>query len=194
MSKKKINLNPDQILLNEFQYIAESAKQANEDRINIASYFTTATISNLATILFDDAASEFPAALFVLALFLWSFGIIISLKIIKLRHAWSDSVKAMNAIKSFYIKQYSDLDEAIVWKVDTIPSLKKRWSISFLTYLSILLVGSISLGFGTFYLLFYSFEADSWLAFVASISIVVIEFTLRLVLWNLLMKKPTVQT
>ncbi len=115
-------LDPDSILIAEFQYIQETAKQANEDRLRIFEF----SIANILTFiigifsinLFDESFRELIAIPFIL---LFVFGIFSLFKLARLRNAWLESAKALNKIKKYYMdNSLSSLKDAFAFSNDTL--------------------------------------------------------------------------
>ena len=147
-----IPLDPNDILTAEFAYIAQSAFQANEDRARVTSLYLVALGSFIAALFGSQMQNALVphvywafAALFVV-LFLAS--ILTQLQLIRLREAWFESVKAMNAIKAYYQARLPglELDTAFRWSATTIPARFKPWSVGFLLALQVALLGGASAG------------------------------------------------
>jgi len=145
-------LKPDQILATEFNYIAQTAFQANEDRARVTSFYLVSVGSFIAAILstqlFSNPKPEVYWGFAGLFLFLALLAIATILQLIKLRKSWFDSAQALNRIKGFYIKNVKsvDLNDAFHWKVDSIPSMNKPNSLSFYLVLEVDLFGAVSFG------------------------------------------------
>ncbi len=137
------NPSKDTILSLEYNYIVDTIRQANEDRIKIFEYFTANIISIIGS--FTLFSSNQQIGLLVISLLL-AFGITSFLKIIKSRNAWYESVVALNKIKDFYIKQTPDIAEAFLWRINTIPKPAKKFSISFILAAFIALLNTVNVG------------------------------------------------
>ena len=145
-------LCPDQILVAEFEYIAQTAFQANEDRARVSTFSLVTAGTLIAAMLgtrFDTFKTPYGywafTALFV-ALALNST--LTLLELVRLRQAWFESILALNQIKEFYTEQgpQPKLGEAFRWNSGNVPPRFKRWSVSFLLAIQVSLLGSISLG------------------------------------------------
>lgn len=159
MPKEKLSLNPDEILNAEFDYIANSAFQANEDRSKAASFFLI-SVGSLAAAVFGaqelSALEEAPLTLYrVLAgLFfaLTVLGGLTAAQLARLRLAWYDAAVAMNQIKKYYSENIKGLDAAFHWTTDTLPDKFKAASISFYNVLEVALLSGLTLGAGLYFL------------------------------------------
>jgi hypothetical protein len=153
MPKDKSPLDPDEILKAEFDYIANSAFQANEDRSKAASFFLVSVGSLVAAIFGAQELStleEVPLTLYrVLAglfLVLTILGCLTIAQLARLRLAWYDAAIAMNQVKRYYSKNIKGLDEAFHWRADTLPEKFKAASISFYTVLEVALLSALTFG------------------------------------------------
>jgi len=144
-------LSPDEILTAEFDYIAASAFQANEDRSKAASFFLVAVGSLVAAIFGAQQitnADEVPAWVFqvlgLLFLILTIFGYLTIAQLARLRLAWHDAAIAMNKIKQHYVDHTPGLNSAFHWRSDTLPKKLKFGSISFYTVLEVSLLSGLT--------------------------------------------------
>ena len=151
-SKQK--LSADNIMEAEFQYIARTATQANEDRSKVATFYFVSVGSLIAAIfsaqLFEtdhdgDTFQNIYLAFSVLFAFLTVLGYLTLAQLARLRTAWMDSIKAMNRIKTYYIENIgTDLGSAFLWRDDTAPKGYKPGSVAnYLAYQVALLSGLI---------------------------------------------------
>jgi len=146
------DLQPEEILKLEFEYARETATQAQNDRTVIVNLYLL-LVGGAGSLLFA-AVSFVPLeqrllipeqALSLLFLVLGLLGILTLFKLIRLRQAWFDSVRAMNAIKAYYLEKFPELDAAFVWKTTTIPSPGKAWTITFILSAMVVLLSSLAL-------------------------------------------------
>lgn len=145
MSEPK--LDPDKILSHEFNYAAQTAFQANEDRVRVFHYYLATVGTLIAASVLANSTNDAYMKVFSLAMILLAFlGFIFLLKLIKLRISWKESVRAMCKIKKYYVKKYDELKEALLWEADTIPAVGKLWSVAFLMSLIIAILSSGSAG------------------------------------------------
>lgn len=145
MKKKKLSLNPNSILEKEFEYTSQTAFQANEDRVRVFTYFIATGSGLIATVLFLNLDRRLHLAIFaaIFAAFCL-LGFFSYLKLIKLRLSWDRSVRAMNQIKEYYIKNINDknFENAFLWRTGTIPNPGKIWSIAFLMSQTIAIIAT----------------------------------------------------
>jgi hypothetical protein len=183
-------LNPDEILVTEFEYIAQTAFQADEDRARITTFYLTSLSSLVAAILSVQLEKlqepstywAFSALLILLSL----AGALTVLQLARLRQAWFDSILAMNQIKEFYMQhlQEMNLGEAFRWRLTTIPPKFKPWSISFMLAVQVALLGGTTLGAAIIFA-GLSFQAWWW---GYAISAGAIYFALQLILYQRILR------
>lgn len=152
------SLSPEALLVAEFEYIANSAFQANEDRSKATSFFVVSVGSLVATIFGAQVGGgviEFSQGLFfiltALFLVLTLFGILTLLQLARLRLAWYEAALAMNQIKAFYLTRFPDLEAAFRWRTETLPPLWKWDSISFYMALEVALVTGMTFATTVFF-------------------------------------------
>lgn len=149
------SLKTDEILTAEFNYIAQTATQANEDRARIAAlYFVT--VGTLIAAIFgasiapieETTQTSIRLAFFLVFLALSAHSLLTILQLVRLRLAWIESVRAMCDIKLFYEKEIATLDiaPAFRWDADTIPPPLKLDSISAILALQVALLGGLAFG------------------------------------------------
>ncbi|MFN2153423.1 MAG: hypothetical protein ACK2T5_17610 [Anaerolineales bacterium] len=151
--ENKNELSADTILEAEFEYIATTATQANEDRSKVASFYFVSVGSLIAAIfsaLFDtdqdkEVLQNIYFAFCTLFGFLTILGYLTIAQLARLRTAWMDSVKAMNTIKKYYIENVeTDLKPAFLWTNEYAPKGYKPGSVAnYLAYQVALLSGLI---------------------------------------------------
>jgi hypothetical protein len=145
-------LDPNKILEREFEYARETASQAIDDRSKVTNLYLMTLAGFIATIM--GVASD-PQQL---PLYYWAFvalfGILAAyslltlLQLVRLREAWFESVRAMNAVKDYYLHHCTapGLDTAFAWRTGTIPARYKPWSVSFLLAMQVAVLGAVSCG------------------------------------------------
>ena len=148
-TQPKGQLDPNKILVAEFNYIAESAFQANEDRARVWQYYL-ATVGTFVVALFSMkeipyewiklVRMAFGVAFVVLAM----VGYLTLQQLIRLRSAWIESAKAMNQIKDFYADRLN-LAGAFRWRTTTLPKAGKKDSLAFLLALTVMVVDAFAL-------------------------------------------------
>jgi len=177
-------LNMDTILAAEFNYAAQTAFQANEDRARVTSFYLVTVGSFLAAILstqFISAPGELIYGGFsVLFLVISLMGIITLLQLVRLRSAWHESVQAMNQVKEFYIRNTPNypLQDAFRWRSDSIPPRLKTSSISFLLALEICLLGSFMFGAAVAFLILAVNGQALWWSILAGLVFLIFQMAL----------------
>jgi hypothetical protein len=161
----------DELLAAEFNYIALTATQANEDRARVSSFYLLAVGSLVAALfstqLFDPEKFTSTIRIMFSGLFilLTLLGASTVLQLAQLRSAWHESMRAMNQIKDFAMKQNPELAEAFRWKTSTIPRKYKTNSVSYYQALEVSIIGGLTFGTAIFFLLqvFLPVSALTWL-------------------------------
>ena len=152
MSEKP--LDPTEILQAEFEYIAQTATQANEDRAKVASFYFVTVGSLMAAILGTQFLEQGTPGLegvylgfSVLFAFLTLLGYFTLLQLARLRTAWLDSARAMNQIKEYYIEHSKDgLAEAFRWREKTLPKAFKVNSVAYYLAGEVAILSSLTFG------------------------------------------------
>ena len=127
----------DEFLTEEYDYIAQTAAQANEDRARISSFYLIAVGSLIAAIFgtqFFDADFFTRGVKFIFSgifLLLTLMGTSTIVQLARLRAAWYESMLAMNQVKEFMIAQNKEISKAFRWTSRTLPPKYKTASISF---------------------------------------------------------------
>jgi len=149
------SLNIENMLLEEFNYASVTAYQSMEDRARVSNLYYVllgALASGLAAIYQFGGSSHVNSEPLSIAL-LVLIGVLSFTffeKIIRLRLAYLESLKCMNTIKEFYIKQFQQqmpqIETAFRWRQKTIPKGERFGSVTFVMSYPIALVGSLCLG------------------------------------------------
>ncbi len=150
-------VSTDSILIAEYEYIAQTAFQAHEDRARVTTFYLVTVGSLMGAMLTSQFTSNLVnvrLGFAVLFLILAIGSFITLLQLVRLRQAWFDSAKAMNQIKEFYLTQHEgqDLANAFLWTSRTLPKKEKVWSISFLLALQVALLGAVLSGASVIFL------------------------------------------
>ncbi len=161
----------DELLAAEYDYIAQTANQANEDRARVSSFYLIAVGSLVAALfgtqLFD--ADKFTqtvkimfSGLFVLLTVLGTSTI---MQLARLRSAWYESMMAMNQIKDFAMRQNPELVQAFRWKTSTLPSKYKTGSVSFYQAIEVAIISGLMFGAAIFFLqeAFFTIGILNWI-------------------------------
>ncbi len=155
MAQQKLNKN--EILLAEYNYIASTVFQANEDRARATSFYLVSTGSLVAAILGTQFAADTSAVLslafFLLFLVLTIMGALTIAQLARLRAAWHESVQAMNKIKEYYIKENPEIAPAFKWRAKSVPATNKPYSIANLMAFEVTLLGGLTFGASIYFLL-----------------------------------------
>ena len=160
----------DELLAAEYNYIAQTANQANEDRARVASFYLIAVGSLLAALfstqLFEpEKFTQAVKLLFcVLFTFLTLLGSSTVMQLGRLRNSWHQSMLAMNHIKDFAIRERPELEKAFLWKTSTLPPRYKKSSISYFQALEVALISGLMFGAAAFFFqqAFFTISAWSW--------------------------------
>jgi Na+/melibiose symporter-like transporter len=165
----KPKLNPDEILKAEYNYIATTVFQANEDRSRVASFYFVTVGSLVAAILgsifstndLKNVSLAFSGLFVVLTI----LGALTLAQLARLRAAWHESVQAMNQIKDFYIKDNEAIEPAFKWRLKTLPPTDKKFSIANLMAVEVTLLGAIT-STAVVYFLLVAFGTIEWWGWV----------------------------
>ena len=153
----------DELLAAEYNYIAQTANQANEDRARVSSFYLIAVGSLLAALFgtqffspdtFSDSQTAHLINLMFSGLFtlLTLLGVSTIMQLARLRAAWYESMLAMNQMKDYMVQQNPELSQAFRWTKNTLPSKYKRNSVSYFQAVEVALIGGLMLGAAVFFL------------------------------------------
>ncbi|HLF72766.1 MAG TPA: hypothetical protein VI524_00340 [Anaerolineales bacterium] len=157
-ANKPLFIEFDELLAAEYDYIAQTAAQAHEDRARVASFYLIAVGSLFAamfgTQLFDPAFFSRTVNLMFSGLFLLLtlLGTSTIMQLARLRASWYESALAMNQLKEYMVSQNKDLARAFRWTTDTLPSKYKTSSVSYYQALEVALIGGLMFGAAIFFL------------------------------------------
>jgi len=159
------------ILAWEFEYARVTASEALNDRQAMVNFYLAiaGAIPTIIAILIINGTELARLAVYhtASAIALWimvAIGWIFFLKIVQLRWAWHNSLRAMNRIKDFYLEHTQEFDreelgQAFLWRADTLPQRDKKWNIFFYSAMLIALLNSMSFTFGSFLLDLHALDA-----------------------------------
>jgi hypothetical protein len=162
----------DELLASEYEYITQTASQANEDRARVASFYLIAVGSLVAALFgtqlfeaekYTQAVKLMFSGLFVLLTLLGTSTI---MQLARLRGAWYEAMLAMNQIKDFAMKQNPELTDAFRWTKDTLPPKYKRGSVSYFQAVEVSLISGLMFGAAVFFLqqaLFPTITLFNWI-------------------------------
>jgi hypothetical protein len=141
-------LDPNAILVAEFEYIAQAIAQNNEDRARVSSYYMITVGSFIAAILsaqfeVQDASTQFWLNMAFGGLFavLGLSGLVTLLQLARFRLAWFDAAEAMYQIIDYYQDTIPEgaFKAAFRWgrTKGRLPKRLRLWSVSFLFALQV---------------------------------------------------------
>ena len=171
----KQKLSPDEMLQEEFKYIANTAFQANEDRARVTSFYFVSVGSLVAAILGTQFASDdmqgVSLAFCFLFIVLTILGGLTIAQLARLRAAWHESAQAMNQLKDFYIGHFPEIEPAFKWRMGSVPKTDKPYSIANLMAVEVALLGALTSAAAVYFLLniFGSVAWWGWLVIFASL-------------------------
>jgi hypothetical protein len=145
-SSTNAQADPNAILIAEFNYISQTAFQANEDRARVSNYYLVTVVASIGAILSSNLTVQEPVAIDVafagLFAILTLVGYLTIKQLARLRVAWEDSVRAMDFVKEFYNRntQGPAVARGLFWTKDTIPPAQNQDSIAFLLVRSVVYV------------------------------------------------------
>lgn len=147
--EKELNLD---IVIAEFNYIAETAFQANEDRARVSQIFFVTFGTFIAAIFstqFDNIDlnqiySGFAIVFGILAL----LGVLTLLQLARLRRSWIESAKAMDQIKEQACIYYPEFEAFFRWNMKALPPIFNPKSISFYLAFMVAIQSGLAVGSG----------------------------------------------
>jgi len=168
----------DELLASEFNYIAQTAIQANEDRARVSSFYLIAVGSAVAALLgtqlFDLNSPLRTVNLIFSGLFalLTLLGSSTMMQLARLRAAWYESALAMNQMKDYMMTQNITLNQAFRWKTSTLPSKYKRDSISYYQAVEVAVISSLMSGAAVYFLQRAFLQIGFWHFLLSALGIV----------------------
>ncbi len=146
------------ILVAEYEYIANSASQANEDRARVASFYLVA-VGSLVAALFSTQVFDINTSFGVLSLLfsglffvLTLLGSLTVIQLARLRAAWYESMMALNQIKEYAISKDKDLAKAFRWRHQSMPPLYKVNSVSYQQTIEVAVISGLTFGASIYFL------------------------------------------
>ncbi len=140
------------ILLVEYEHIASSAAQANEDRARVSSFYLVAVGSLVAALfstqIFNTTSNFATLSLLFSGLFLMLtlLGGVTVIQLARLRAAWYEAMIALSQIKEYAIAKDKDLAKAFRWRRQTMPPLYKVNSVSYQQTLEVAVLSGLMFG------------------------------------------------
>ena len=158
----------DELLAAEFDYIAQTAAQATEDRARVSSFYLIA-VGSLVAALFGTQflgmqSLPFAVNLMFSGLFflLTLLGTSTMMQLARLRAAWYESMLAMNQLKDYMINENKPLAKAFRWQSNTLPPKFRTSSVSYFQAMEVALISGLMLGAAMFFLLHAFFRIGTW--------------------------------
>jgi len=150
-------LDTGEILKAEYDYIANTAFQANEDRARVSSFYLVSVGSVVAAIFGTQVAPEslkgVALPLAILFAVLTVLGRLTIAQLARLRAAWHESAQAMNQLKDFYLEHYPEIAPAFKWRGGSIPPTDKPNSIANLIAMEVALLSGLTAASSAYFLL-----------------------------------------
>ncbi len=181
-----MNLEPGQILEQEFEYARETAMQAQNDRTVVVNLYLI-LVGAVGSLLLALPSFSSPGrvslptqAMGVFFILIALLGFLTLFKLIRLRQAWHESARAMNTIKQYYAARFPGLEQAFHWQSTTIPRHDKPWTITFILSLMVILIDSVALGGGIFLLL----PVSPQLGLTVTVSAAILAFFLQVAFYS----------
>jgi hypothetical protein len=139
-----------ELLVAEFNYIANSAFQANEDRARVSQFFFV-TFGTFIAALFSTQITgidlgQLFMAFGILFLLIALLGSTTMLQLARLRLAWMESARAMNQIKDEAVKSNPNLSSYFRWTSDTLPAAYKPRSVGWILAIMVALLSGLAIG------------------------------------------------
>lgn len=140
----------DELLAAEFNYIAQTAIQANEDRARVSSFYLIAVGSLVAAMFgtqffepdfFSPTIDLMFSGLFILLTLLGTSTV---MQLARLRAAWYESMLAMNQIKEYMMNENKSLIKAFRWTKSTLPLKHKPNSVSYYQAVEVALISGLT--------------------------------------------------
>jgi hypothetical protein len=177
----------DELLASEFDYIAQTAAQATEDRARVSSFYLIAVGSLIAAMFGTQfmGMRSLPTTINLmfsgLFLLLTLLGTSTIMQLARLRAAWYESMLAMNQLKDYMIRENKPLAKAFRWQSNTLPPKYKTSSVSYYQAMEVALISGLLLSASLFFLLhaFFTIEFSHWTLFIL-IGLLTIYFQLRI--------------
>jgi hypothetical protein len=155
-----VELDPQPLLLAEFEYARETASQAMHERSSLLSYYLVVVSimagGTIELLTFETGQRwHFPSS--VSGFLLWGLvvvGWLYYLSLIRLRQAWGDSALAMNRIKALFVAHPKNAtrDQVLAglhWRPETLPALDRKWNVFHYSALLLSFLNGMALALGT---------------------------------------------
>jgi len=144
-----------EILLQEFDYVKDTASQAMNDRHTMVNYFLLSAgvvLAGFGLMVSEEGGAKFPYRFEVLVglnLLFNAVGWVYFMQVVRLRQAWCESARAMNHIKLLYAKNCDLLpgiaEKAFRWKINSIPEAAKKMTVFYFSALLISILNAAAI-------------------------------------------------
>jgi hypothetical protein len=192
---RSLDLSSEELLKSEFDYIARTAFQADEDRARVSSFYLVAVGSLVAALFSTQFVDKNLDPILVawtfsgLFLILTILGTLTNLQLSRLRAAWYDSMLAMNQLKDYWIQEVKDrnIEKAFKWNTKSLPSKYKLNSVSFYQTVEVALLSGLTFGACVYFFqkaIGYTCPACNW-AYAISMGVLAFLFQLWIYKLNL---------
>jgi hypothetical protein len=173
------DLDSEELLESEFEYITQTAFQADEDHARVSSFYLVAVGSLIAALLSTQFIENSSNPVFIawafsgLFFILTVLGTLTTLQLSRLRAHWHDSMLAMNQLKDYWIRRSKDNDliKAFKWDTGTLPRKYKINSVSFFQAVEVALLSGITFGAAVYFVqkaIVYACPACNWAYAISS--------------------------
>jgi len=192
---RSLDLSSEELLKSEFDYIARTAFQADEDRARVSSFYLVAVGSLVAALFSTQFVDKNLDPILVawtfsgLFLILTILGTLTNLQLSRLRAAWYDSMLAMNQLKDYWLQEVKDsnIEKAFKWNTKSLPSKYKLNSVSFYQTVEVALLSGLTFGACVYFFqkaIGYTCPACNW-AYAISMGVLAFLFQLWIYKLNL---------
>lgn len=154
LENDQIGLRPElsEIITAEFNYIAQTAFQANEDRARVSTFYLLSVGSLIAAVITSQPSTFDQNTMAWAFMFLFGIlsisGLLTILQLARLRSAWFESAKAMNHLKRYCVDNVDTvtMEQIFRWSDNTLPQPVSFVSISFLMAFQVIILSSLMIG------------------------------------------------
>lgn len=140
------------ILLQEFEYVKETADQAMDDRHTLVNYFLLSAgvvLASFGIMVSEEGGAKFAyrfEVLVGLSLLFNIVGWVYFMQVVRLRQAWCESARAMNHIKQVFVKNcgidFEIAKKCFRWNFESMPKAGKKMTVFYFSALLISIINS----------------------------------------------------
>jgi hypothetical protein len=200
-SNSNSNETPHKILIAEFEYLANAAQQANEDRAKVIQYYFISLGSLVGSVV---SLREIPLSYLqwayggvaIIFLVLTVFGIFTVRQLIGLRLAWLEYSLSMDKIKEYYIDRFpkAGLPAAIRLRANKLPLAYQPGSISHLLARATFTLSALSLVIASAFLQLAVYDCLQFGAvMIAGLVLAVLLFVGQQIYYRMKLEKSNIQ-